>query len=117
MPPSPSSSPFERWLLQRVLSATGHASIRFVLKGRESVAPPGSPPVATLIIRDYAPLFRMAFKPEIGFGDGYANGSLEVGGDLAAALEAVYRTCPRCTPGAWPARWTVVALERPKGRP
>ena len=114
MRPISSSSPFERWLLQRVLSATGHASLRFVLKGRESVAPTGTQPVATLIIRDIPTLFKMAFNPEIGFGDGYASGNLEVEGELAAAIEAVYRAWPSFRPDAWLTRRRAEWLERLK---
>jgi len=114
MPPSPSSSPFERWLLQQVLNATGRASIRFVLKGRESVAPPGPAPVATLVIHDFPTLFKMALNPEIGFGDGYANGNLEVEGDLVAALAAVYRTWPSFRPDNWLTRRKAEWLERLK---
>jgi cyclopropane-fatty-acyl-phospholipid synthase len=114
MPPISTSSPFERWLLQRVLSATGNASIRFVLKGRESVAPTGVPPVATLVIRDFPTLFKMILNPEIGFGDGYAEGNLEVEGDLVAALEAVYRSWPSFRPDAWLTRGKAEWLERLK---
>jgi cyclopropane-fatty-acyl-phospholipid synthase len=114
MPPISRSSPFERWLLQRVLSATGQAAIQFVLKGRETVVPTGSSPVARLVIRDLPTLFKMAVNPEIGFGDGYADGNLEVEGDLVAALEAVYRSWPSFRPDAWLTRGKAEWLERLK---
>lgn len=114
MLPISSSSPFERWLLQRVLSAIGQAPIRLALKGREAVSPNGTRPVATIVIRDLPTLFKLILNPEIGLGDAYSEGSVEVEGDLVAALEAVYRSWPSFRPDAWLTRRKAQWLERLK---
>ena len=41
----------------------------------------------------------MVQNPEMGFGDGYADGTVEVEGDLVAALEAAYRSIAISSPG------------------
>ena len=89
----------ERRSLQKILTASGQPPLRFAFRSGEAVSPPGSAPVATIVIRDRATLLRMMLNPEIGFGDGYADGSVEVEGDLVAALEAVYRSILMLTRG------------------
>jgi cyclopropane-fatty-acyl-phospholipid synthase len=89
----------ERRSLQKILTAIGQPPLRFAFRSGEAVSPPGSAPVATIVIRDRATLLRMMLNPEIGFGDGYADGSVEVEGDLVAALEAVYRSILMLTRG------------------
>ena len=114
MLPNSSSSPFERWLLQRVLTATGQPPLRLALKGGEAVSPAGAAPVAAVVIRDLPTLFRLMLRPEVGFGDAYSEGSLEVEGDLVALLEAVYRSWPSSRPYPWLTRSKAQWLERLK---
>jgi cyclopropane-fatty-acyl-phospholipid synthase len=95
----PCISSFERWSLQRVLNAIGRAPLRFVLNRGEGVSPAGVVPVASIIIRDFPTLLRMMKNPEIGFGDGYAEGAVEVEGDLVSALEAAYRSISTISAG------------------
>ena len=59
------------------------------------MAPPGVAPIATVRFRDRTTLAKLAFDPEVAFGDAYADGRIEVQGDLVKVLEAVYRTWPR----------------------
>ena len=95
----PRSSSIERSLLERILNATGNPPIRLTIKGGASISPTNAQPVGTLLFQDRAALLRMILQPEIGFGDGYADGKIEVEGDLVTVLEAAYR----CWPG--PAAW------------
>ena len=105
----PSSSSVDRWWLRRILKATGQPPIRLVLGDGEGVSPPGISPVATIAIRDRLTLLRLMLNPEIGFGEGYAKGNIEVKGDLVGSLEAAYRAWPtdgvgwrgRLASGAW----------------
>ncbi len=97
----PCSSSIERWLLQKILGALGHAPVRLVLDNGPGISPPGATPVATIFIRDRATLFRLLLNPEIGLGDGYADGTIEVDGDLVSVIEAVYRSWPGVNSGVW----------------
>src|SRR5712671_4887978 len=84
----------ERWLLQQIFKAIGPAPLRFLFKNGEEMSPPGVSPVATVVIRDRRTLAGLIVDPEIAFGDAYAEGRIEVEGDLAKALEAVYESWP-----------------------
>lgn len=89
-----SSPALERWLLRQIFKAIGPARLRFAFKDGEWMSPPGVTPVATVVIRDLPTLARMSFDPEVAFGDAFADGSIEVQGDLVRALEAVYESWP-----------------------
>ena len=95
----PNISSFERWSLQSILDAIGQAPLGFALKRGDRVSPTGVVPVADIVIRDVPTLLKMMQNPEIGFGDGYAEGTVEVEGDLVAALEAAYRSIARSEAG------------------
>src|SRR5438876_8188899 len=82
----------ERWSLEKILAAIGQPPLRFALRNGEQVSPAGAAPVATIVIRDRPTLLRMMLNSEIGFGDGYAEGAVEIEGDLVRALEAAYRS-------------------------
>ena len=92
MLPVRGSSSVERWLLQKILGAIGQAPVRLVFRQGEGISSAGASPIATVTIRDYPHLVRLALNPEVGFGDGYAEGGIEVEGDLVALLEAIYRS-------------------------
>jgi len=89
----------ERWLLQQAFKAIGPAPIRLALQRvaesvSEQMSPPGSRPAATILIHDLATLAGLMIDPEIAFGEAYADGRIEVQGDLAGALAAVYQSWP-----------------------
>lgn len=92
----------DRQLLARILEATGSAPVRLVVKGGADVSPPGVSPLATLIIQDRATLYSLLRDPEMGFGDAYMDGGIEVEGDLVRLLEAVYGGMERSSgAGKW----------------
>jgi cyclopropane-fatty-acyl-phospholipid synthase len=84
----------ERWLLQQIFKAIGPAPLRLSFKNGEEMSPPGVSPVATVVIRDRRTLAGLIVDPEMAFGDAYADGRIEVEGDLAKALQAVYESWP-----------------------
>ena len=92
----------DRWLLSRVLQATGSAPVRLLVKGGADVSPPGGPPVATMVIQDRNTLAGLLRDPEVSFGDAYMDGRIEVEGDLVRFLEAVYRAMERSPAASGP---------------
>jgi len=84
----------ERWLLQEIFKAIGPAPLRFSFKEGQSMTPPGVTPVATIVIRDLRTMIGMMFDPEVYFGEAFADGRIEVQGDLVRALQAVYESWP-----------------------
>ncbi len=101
----------DQWLLSRILEASGSAPIRLRVEGGGDVSAPGAAPVATVLIRDRDTLAHLVRDPEIGFGDAYMDGRIEVDGDLSRFLEAVYQGrerhrkpatgCRRSRPSGW----------------
>ncbi len=82
------------WLLGRLARRMSPAPLRFALRGT-TVASADRPPVATLRFRDRRAVLGLIRSPEIHFGDAFAEGRIEVEGDLVAALEAAYRALER----------------------
>lgn len=81
-----------RWLFRR---AVGEAPLRFALAGGEVVYVPAAPAVATVVFRDRRSLVHVLSNPEVRFGEAFAQGEVDVDGDLVGALEAVYRARER----------------------
>jgi cyclopropane-fatty-acyl-phospholipid synthase len=72
--------------LQRLLS---RARVRLVLWDGTALEP-GHAGAATVMVRDRRTLLRILWDPEMHFGDAYADGQVEVRGDLLPFLEASY---------------------------
>jgi len=89
-------------LLRRLAARMGPAPLRYAL-GRFTADPPAGPPVATIRFRDRRALLGLLLDPEVHFGDAYADGRIEIEGDLVTALEAAYRALADSRPGslAW----------------
>src|ERR1700722_1630724 len=81
----------DKWLLSRILEATGSAPVRLLVKGGADGSPLGGPPVATMVIQDRSTLASLLRDPEVSFGDAYMDGRIDVEGDLVRFLEVVYQ--------------------------
>ena len=77
-------------LLDRLLDALGRPPVRVVLWNGESIAT-HEPAAATIRIHSRAALLKLLLNPELHFGDAYAEGTIDVEGDLVQLLEDVYR--------------------------
>ena len=84
----------DRWLLKRIIAALGRPPITFALWDGSAVAPEGES-VGTVTFKDRSTLYRVIAFPEVGFGDGYSQGRIEISGDFVqvfyrgfAAIEA-----------------------------
>jgi cyclopropane-fatty-acyl-phospholipid synthase len=78
----------DAWLLRAVRRLAGPAPICFALPD----AAEQQPEVPAVRFDSAGTLARVVFDPEIGFGDAYATGKIEVDGPLVNVLEAFYRT-------------------------
>ena len=79
----------ERFVLERLGRLLARARVRLVLwDGTELTSPDAG--AATVMVRDRATLLRILWDPELEFGDAYAEGRVEVRGDLLAFLESSY---------------------------
>jgi len=82
--------PVDRWLLRALLRAAGSPPIRCVLPDGEAVYVGAGEPVATIRFRERRALHRMLRQPELAFGEGYTDGTIDVEGDLVTLLAAAY---------------------------
>ncbi len=87
-----------QWILERIVAAAGRAPFRIVLWNGASAKGDGEP-VATVHIENRRTLHRLLMNPQLSFGEAYAEGSLEVEGDLSTLLVALYRGSSRSKPG------------------
>ncbi len=91
----------EKWLLRKFYASIGRPPIRLVLQNRAEVSDPACPPLAEIVISDRGTLARLLLDPDVGFGDAYSEGRLEVEGDFVAFLEAVCRSMSEVDGHTW----------------
>ncbi len=92
-------SALERWLMRRLIKASGDPPITFRLwDGQDFYTPADS--VGRVTFRDPSVLWRCMFSPEVAFGDAYSDGRMEVTGDLVSVLFCLYRAMEKSGPNA-----------------
>lgn len=85
------STPIDRWAVARVRQPVARARLRFRLWDGFEISPSAAAPVATFVFRNRRALFSWLWNPDLYFGETYMFGSVEIRGDLGAALEEIYR--------------------------
>jgi cyclopropane-fatty-acyl-phospholipid synthase len=80
----------ERALVKRMLAALGGPPVRLALWNGEEIGP--SRPIARIVIRDRATLWKLVLHPKLEFGEAYSSGRLEVDGDLLEMMTALQRS-------------------------
>ena len=106
-------SGFDRWLVRRMAAKVGEPDVAFALwDGEDAYRPPGECH-GRIVFRDRGALLSTAFSPELGFGDAFSAGRIEVEGDLVDVLARCYRSMDR-TGSAAPKRNVLGRL--PKSR-
>ena len=77
-------------LVRRLLRSLGDPPLRFTLWNGDSVTGGEGHALGSLRIADRAALLKLLINPNLYFGDAYSDGSIEIEGDLATLIEAVY---------------------------
>ncbi len=80
----------DRALLRAFLVAAGRPPLRCVLPDGQSVYVGEGDPVGTVRFCDRATLYHVMRSPEIGLGEGYTDGRIELEGDLVDMLSSAY---------------------------
>jgi cyclopropane-fatty-acyl-phospholipid synthase len=91
----------EKWLVKRIQRSIGHAPVRMVLGQDDEISLGGNDSKPTVTLRDRRALLRMLLDPEVGFGDSYMEGRVEVDGDLVRCLEVVFRSMHKAKAATW----------------
>lgn len=97
---------FDEWLLNRLGRRVRAAGARLRLRNGIEAGFDGNTPTVTLTIRDDWTLLGLVLDPEIGFGEAYTDGRMEIEGDLAGFLEALFRVAnPETVGSRLASRW------------
>lgn len=83
---------FERWLMKKILESKGRPPVRVVFWNGQEYGATRDEAVATVHVKNRRALYGMARGAELGFGEGYTRGDLEIEGDLLDLVTAVYST-------------------------
>ena len=94
------TSGIDQKLLAVLRRQLGPVPIALVLRGAENLPKNGDPIIATVRIPERSTLLSIALDPEVGFGDAYSAGRIEVDGDLVRTMETAYRSS-RVHPLLW----------------
>ena len=90
-------SALERRMCQRLLETRGDPRLRLVLWNGEELRCSDAPPVGRVVLRDRRLIFDLALHPDVGLGNAYASGRLEIEGDLRRRAEAGLMDARRAT--------------------
>lgn len=86
--------PIDRWVIRKVIAGAGNPPVRVRLwDGEDVYSPPDA--VAAVHLKSRAVLKALLVEPELGFGDSYSSGDLEIEGDLVTLVEMAARVAPR----------------------
>ena len=85
----------DRWIARRIMQETGDPPIKFALWDGQDVWAPGGDAAGRIVIRDRAALWALVRSPELGFGDCYSAGRIDIEGDLVDVLYRTYRAMDR----------------------
>src|SRR5690348_8366415 len=108
-------SSVDSWLLKKLYAAAGSPPVRIALKKGPAVGPKNASPVAGLVIPNRASLMRIVLNPEVAFGEAYADGAVEVQGDLLTLLDGVYRPMATRGESSWYPRMVSLWLRLSQG--
>lgn len=89
--------------MQKIYDSIGAPNVRIAVGDGEPYPTDADDAVATIRIDDWRTLATVALNPEIGFGEGYRHGRIEVEGDLVQFLETTIAAMPEGAEG-WVAR-------------
>jgi cyclopropane-fatty-acyl-phospholipid synthase len=85
----------EKLLLARMMESLGNPSVDVVLWDGQEIAGAGKSALGRVLIRDHGALLKLIANPELGFGEMFTAGRIEVEGNLVDCLEAIYRALAR----------------------
>ena len=104
---------FDRWLVRRIVAKVGQPDVAMALWDHKDAYCPTGDCRGRIIFRDRGALLSVIVSPEIGFGDAFSAGRIDVEGDLVDVLARCYRSTDRA--GAVAGKRTALGrLPRPR---
>ncbi|MEX0679362.1 MAG: cyclopropane-fatty-acyl-phospholipid synthase family protein [Pirellulales bacterium] len=86
------SAPVRLWhgyLISRLMTMVGKPRVAVSLWGDSPICVSDQPPLATVVVHNAATLWRIAMNPFFQFAEAYADGRVDVVGDLVEAISAL----------------------------
>jgi len=87
------------WVDRNLLSAVRRIAdpihVHLALPHKSAPDPRQSPEVPTMWVDDRRTLASLLLNPEVGFGDAYSEGRLDIDGDIVSVLETLFESTPR----------------------
>jgi cyclopropane-fatty-acyl-phospholipid synthase len=106
-------SRLERWLLRRMIEALGRPPMTFVLWNGEALdGGAAEAPRFRVYLRDRHLVREILRSPDLGLGEAYMDGRLEMEGDLVAAIEGAFQASHRSA--RWARRLSRALTWRPR---
>ncbi len=85
-------SQFDRLLLRAMRKVIGRVPVRLALGPSSEDVTDSAVSLPTIRFVDRGTLVRVLTNPEMGFGDAYSEGKVQIEGDLVGVLEMIYRS-------------------------
>lgn len=85
-------SQLDNLLLKSLRKVVGRAPVKLAIGPSSEEISDTTVSLPTIRFQDRAALLRVLANPEIGFGDAYSEGKVEIEGDLVGVLEMIYRS-------------------------
>src|SRR5690242_7346523 len=85
-------SQVDNLLLKALRKIVGRAPVRLAIGPAAEEISDATVSLPAIRIKDRATLLRMLANPEMGFGDSFSEGKVEIEGDLVSVLEMIYRS-------------------------
>jgi cyclopropane-fatty-acyl-phospholipid synthase len=104
----------DRWLVRKILAMSGNPPVHVVLWNGEETTTSKRSPIGRVRLHDRETLLKILFNPDLGFGDAYSAGRLEVEGDLVEILEELYRAGADAAPAGFVKHHLLRWLNRPR---
>ena len=106
-------SEIDRWLVRRIAAKVGQPDVAMALWDHKDAYCPAGECHGRIVFRDRGALLSVIISPELGFGDAFSAGRIEVEGDLVDVLARCYRSTDRA--GAVAGKRTALGrLPRPR---
>jgi cyclopropane-fatty-acyl-phospholipid synthase len=104
----------DRWLVRKALDASGNPPVRVALWNGDEIGAAPTRALGRVRLHDRRTLWRILTHPDLGFGDAYSAGQIEVEGNLVELLETLYRAAAAATPPRLLKRLLMRWLSRPR---
>src|SRR5262245_35569084 len=104
----------DRWLAERVQRKIEPVAVRLCLWDGSTPYSQSTPAVGDLLVGDRGTLWRLAFNPDLWFGESYMSGRLGVRGSLEQVVEALTASAPLSTSWRQRLRMTLTSRNSPR---